>query len=61
MGSLAMYTFVPFASDPPCIMSYYRRPPMDIEHLAKGIKVVKKDVCISEEGGAVPCDPRLDA
>ena len=30
-----------------------------MEHFAKGIRVVEKDVCISEEGGAVPCDPRL--
>ena len=36
------------------------RPPSDIEHFAKGIKVVEKDVCISEEGGAIPHDPRLD-
>lgn len=35
------------------------RPPSDLEHFAKGIKVVEKDVCISEEGGAVPFDPRL--
>ncbi len=35
------------------------RPPSDLEHFAKGIKVVEKDVCISEEGGAIPCDPRL--
>ena len=36
------------------------RPPADLEHFAKGIKAITKDVCISEEGGAVPYDPRLD-
>lgn len=38
------------------------RPPKDMsafELLAKGIHMVKKDCCISEEGGAVPYDPRL--
>ena len=35
------------------------RPPNDLEHFAQGIKVVEKDVCISEEGGAIPHDPRL--
>ena len=35
------------------------RPPADLEHFAKGIRTVTKDVCISEEGGAVPYDPRL--
>ena len=38
------------------------RPPssMDkLEQLAQGIKVLKKDVCLSTEGGAVPNDPRL--
>merc|ERR1712151_883094 len=35
------------------------RPPKDLEHFAKGVFTVKKDVCISVEGGAVPCDPRL--
>jgi formamidase len=35
------------------------RPPSDLEHFAKGIKVIEKDVCISEEGGAIPYDPRL--
>jgi len=36
------------------------RPPADLEHFAKGIKAITRDVCISEEGGAVPYDPRLD-
>ena len=31
-----------------------------LELLAKGIHVVKRDVCISEGGGAIPYDPRLD-
>jgi formamidase len=38
------------------------RPPssMDkLEQIAHGIKVLNKDVCLSEEGGAVPYDPRL--
>merc|ERR1712151_965397 len=38
------------------------RPPADmsnLEVLAQGISVLKKDVCISTEGGAVPCDDRL--
>lgn len=38
------------------------RPPSDmskLEQLAKGIKVLQKDVCLSTEGGAVPSDPRL--
>lgn len=35
------------------------RPPSDLSHFAQGIKVVERDVCISEEGGAIPCDPRL--
>ena len=38
------------------------KPPKDMskfELLAKGIHMVTKDVCISEEGGAVPYDPRL--
>lgn len=30
-----------------------------MEHFAKGIKVVSRDCCISEEGGAVPYDARL--
>ena len=37
-------------------------PPTDMsafERLASGIRVVKKDVCISCEGGAVPYDARL--
>ncbi len=38
--------------------SWYR-PPSDLEHFARGIKVVSRDCCISEEGGAVPYDPRL--
>lgn len=39
------------------------KPPLDMdkfELLAQGIHLVKKDCCISEEGGAIPCDPRLD-
>jgi len=39
------------------------RPPADMdkfELLAKGIHMVKKDCCISEEGGAIPYDPRLE-
>jgi len=35
------------------------RPPSDIEHFAKGIKILSRDCCISEEGGAVPYDARL--
>jgi formamidase len=38
------------------------RPPstMDkLEQLAKGIRVLNKNVCISTEGGADPSDPRL--
>ena len=38
------------------------RPPSDMSALAalaQGITVLKKDVCLSEEGGAVPFDPRL--
>jgi len=38
------------------------RPPKDMDAfalLANGIHMVTKDVCISEEGGAVPYDPRL--
>ena len=35
------------------------RPPNNLGHFAQGIKVVERDVCILEEGGAVPCDPRL--
>lgn len=38
------------------------RPPKTmekLEHLAQGIKVLNKDVCISTEGGAAPNDPRL--
>jgi len=38
------------------------RPPssMDkLEALAQGIRVLKKNVCLSAEGGAVPHDPRL--
>ena len=31
-----------------------------LEALANGIKVLAKNVCISEEGGAVPYDPRLE-
>jgi len=39
------------------------RPPADMDKfklLAQGIHMVKKDCCISEEGGAIPYDPRLD-
>lgn len=40
------------------------RPPKEmskLEQLAMGIRVfLKKDVCLSTEGGAVPKDPRLD-
>ena len=38
------------------------RPPKEmstVEKLAKGIRVLKKDVCIYVEGGAEPFDPRL--
>jgi len=38
------------------------RPPSDMpafELLAKGIHMVQKDCCISEEGGAIAYDPRL--
>lgn len=36
------------------------RPPKDaLEYLAQGIRLVERDVCISEEGGAVPFDARL--
>ena len=38
------------------------RPPktMDkLEQLASGLRVLKKDVCMSTEGGAAPYDPRL--
>jgi len=41
-------------------LRHANRPPSDIEHFAKGIRVVEKDVCISEEGGAIPHDPRLE-
>lgn len=39
------------------------RPPRDmgtLEQLAQGIRIWKKNVCLSTEGGAVPNDPRLD-
>jgi len=39
------------------------RPPSNMDKfklLAQGIHMVKKDCCISEEGGAIPYDPRLD-
>lgn len=39
------------------------RPPLDmgtLAALAEGIKVLKKKVCLSIAGGAVPNDPRLD-
>merc|ERR1712048_1373041 len=38
------------------------RPPLEMSKLAQlaaGITVLKKDICISTEGGAVPNDPRL--
>jgi len=38
------------------------RPPASVdklEHLAQGIRVLNKNVCLSTEGGAVPMDPRL--
>ena len=40
------------------------RPPKTMDklvQLAAGITVLKKDVCLSTEGGAVPKDPRLDS
>ena len=40
------------------------RPPSDMRNLAalaQGISVLKKNVCISTEGGAKPHDPRLTA
>lgn len=39
------------------------RPPSEMgkmEALANGIKVLNKNVCISEAGGSIPKDPRLD-
>ena len=38
------------------------RPPNTLEALASGVRVVhvEKNVCISELGGAVPLDPRLE-
>jgi formamidase len=39
------------------------RPPMSmdkLEQLAHGLKILKTNVCLSTEGGAVPNDPRLD-
>ena len=36
------------------------RPPKTLAALAAGVRVVEKDVCISELGGAVPFDPRLE-
>merc|ERR1712151_1004309 len=36
------------------------RPPKKLEALAAGVHVVERDACISELGGAVPCDPRLE-
>ena len=36
------------------------RPPKTLEALASGVRVVEKNVCISELGGAVPFDPRLE-
>ena len=36
------------------------RPPKTLMALAAGVRVVEKDVCISELGGAVPFDPRLE-
>ena len=38
------------------------RPPSDmskLEQLAAGIKILKKDICMTEVGGAEPNDPRL--
>ena len=38
------------------------RPPSDMRNLAalaQGISVLKKNVCLSTEGGAKPNDPRL--
>mmetsp|Transcript_9228 Transcript_9228/g.19158 ORF Transcript_9228/g.19158 Transcript_9228/m.19158 type:complete len:452 (-) Transcript_9228:158-1513(-) len=38
------------------------RPPSDmskLEQLASGIRILEKDVCMTEVGGAVPYDPRL--
>ena len=36
------------------------RPPNTLEALASCVRVVEKNVCISELGGAVPLDPRLE-
>lgn len=39
------------------------RPPKTMDklvQLANGIRILKQDVCLSTEGGAVPSDPRLD-
>lgn len=36
------------------------RPPKTLAALAAGVRVVEKDVCISELGGAVSFDPRLE-
>ena len=39
------------------------RPPNDLrmlETLAQGIRVLNKNVCLSEAGGPVPFDPRLE-
>jgi formamidase len=39
------------------------RPPKNMDklvQLANGISILKKNVCLSTEGGAVPSDPRLD-
>ena len=47
---------------PTAIFNRDVRPPKDMskfELLAKGIHMVTKDCCISEEGGAVPYDSRL--
>ena len=35
-------------------------PPNTLEALAAGVRVMERDVCISELGGAVPYDPRLE-
>ena len=39
------------------------RPPKDmskLEQLASGIKMMKKDICLSVAGDPMPMDPRLD-
>ena len=58
MGSSSLYSWsvLPFFTN---VTNPDYRPPSDMEHFAKGIKVVSRDCCISEEGGAVPYDARL--